>query len=168
MADGTGAVPSVRGSNGRGYSDLRSVSKSVVGLPVGIARQQGKIDIGASPLAYYPRNAYLRSPTRDAITVEHLACQTATPTRRKHAKARMAMAIRLNVAGSGTAPSFFSRNETSSVMFHVVVPFCIWRAPNVSTFALSQTQRASGAASNTDIQYGVPGAALKGVLRVAE
>jgi len=50
------------------------------------------------------------------------------------------MTIRLNVAGSGTAPSLFSRNETSSVMFHVVVPFCIWRPPNVSTFALSQTQ----------------------------
>jgi hypothetical protein len=32
-----------------------------------------RIDIGASPLAHYPRNAYLRSPKRDAITVEHLA-----------------------------------------------------------------------------------------------
>jgi CubicO group peptidase (beta-lactamase class C family) len=52
--------------------DLRSVSKSVVGLLVGIARQQGKIDVAASPLAYYPSYADLRSPERDAITVEHL------------------------------------------------------------------------------------------------
>ncbi len=52
--------------------DLRSVSKSVVGLLVGIARQQGKIDVGASALAYYPGYADLRSPERDAITVEHL------------------------------------------------------------------------------------------------
>jgi CubicO group peptidase (beta-lactamase class C family) len=52
--------------------DLRSVSKSVVGVLVGIARQQGKIDIAASPLAYYPSYADLRSPERDAITLEHL------------------------------------------------------------------------------------------------
>ena len=52
--------------------DLRSVSKSVVGLLVGIARQQGKIDVAASPLAHYPSYADLRSPERDAITVEHL------------------------------------------------------------------------------------------------
>jgi CubicO group peptidase (beta-lactamase class C family) len=52
--------------------DLRSVSKSVVGLLVGMARGQGKIDVAASPLAYYPRYADLRSPERDAITLEHL------------------------------------------------------------------------------------------------
>src|SRR2546421_3421685 len=52
--------------------DLRSVSKSVVGLLVGIARQQGKIDVAASALAYYPGYPDLRSPERAAITVEHL------------------------------------------------------------------------------------------------
>ncbi len=52
--------------------DLRSVSKSVVGLLVGSARQQGKVDVAASALAYYPSLADLRSPERDAITVEHL------------------------------------------------------------------------------------------------
>src|SRR5713101_3167665 len=52
--------------------DLRSVSKSVVGLLVGSARQQGKVDVAASALAYYPSYADLRSPERDAITVEHL------------------------------------------------------------------------------------------------
>ncbi len=52
--------------------DLRSVSKSVVDLLVGIARQQGKVHVAASPLAYYPSYADLRSPERDAITVEHL------------------------------------------------------------------------------------------------
>ena len=52
--------------------DLRSISKSVLGLLVGIARSQGKIDVAASPLAYYPSYADLRSPERDAITLEHL------------------------------------------------------------------------------------------------
>lgn len=52
--------------------DLRSVSKSIVSLLFGIARQQHSIDIGASPLTFYPSYADLHSPERDAITLEHL------------------------------------------------------------------------------------------------
>jgi CubicO group peptidase (beta-lactamase class C family) len=52
--------------------DLRSVTKSVVSLLFGIARQQRGIDLTASPLAFYPEYASLRSPERDAITLEHL------------------------------------------------------------------------------------------------
>ena len=53
--------------------DMRSVSKSVVGLLVGIAREQGKIDSLATPvLDLYPQYANLRSTQRDAITLEHL------------------------------------------------------------------------------------------------
>jgi CubicO group peptidase (beta-lactamase class C family) len=52
--------------------DLRSVSKSVVGLLFGIARRQHSIDLSASPLAFYPSYADLHSSERDAITLEHL------------------------------------------------------------------------------------------------
>jgi CubicO group peptidase (beta-lactamase class C family) len=53
--------------------DLRSVSKSVVGLLVGVAVQQGKIASIAMPaLQFYPEYAELRSPERDAITLERL------------------------------------------------------------------------------------------------
>jgi len=52
--------------------DLRSISKSVVGLLFGIARQQQSIDLSASPLAFYPTYADLHSSERDAITLEHL------------------------------------------------------------------------------------------------
>jgi len=53
--------------------DLRSVSKSVIGLLVGIARQQGKIGTLAAPvLDFYPQDADLRSPEREAIHLEHL------------------------------------------------------------------------------------------------
>jgi CubicO group peptidase (beta-lactamase class C family) len=52
--------------------DLRSISKSVVGLLVGIAGQQGKIDLAAPALSHYPGYADLRSPAREAITLEHL------------------------------------------------------------------------------------------------
>ena len=52
--------------------DLRSISKSIVGLLFGIARQRQSIDLGASPLAFYPKYADLHSPERDAITLEHL------------------------------------------------------------------------------------------------
>jgi CubicO group peptidase (beta-lactamase class C family) len=52
--------------------DLRSISKSVVGLLVGVASQRGKIDLAAPALAYYPSDADLRSPARAAITVADL------------------------------------------------------------------------------------------------
>ncbi len=53
--------------------DLRSVSKSVVGLLVGIARQEGRIPSLETPaLDFYPQYADLRSPERDAIHLEHL------------------------------------------------------------------------------------------------
>jgi CubicO group peptidase (beta-lactamase class C family) len=52
--------------------DLRSITKSVVGLLFGIARRDHAIDLGASALSFYPDYANLRSPARDAITLEHL------------------------------------------------------------------------------------------------
>jgi CubicO group peptidase (beta-lactamase class C family) len=52
--------------------DLRSVTKSIVGLLFGIARQQRAINLAASPLTFYPGYAYLHSTERDAITLEHL------------------------------------------------------------------------------------------------
>jgi len=53
--------------------DLRSVSKSVVGLLVGVAIQQGKIASVTTPaLQFYPEYADLRSPERDAVTLERL------------------------------------------------------------------------------------------------
>jgi len=53
--------------------DLRSVSKSIVSLLVGIARQQGKIGELTTPvLAFYPEYTDLRSAERNAITLEHL------------------------------------------------------------------------------------------------
>jgi CubicO group peptidase (beta-lactamase class C family) len=53
--------------------DLRSVSKSIVSLLVGIAIQHGEIASVATPvLDFYPEFAALRSPERSAITLEHL------------------------------------------------------------------------------------------------
>lgn len=53
--------------------DIRSVSKSVIGLLVGIAKQKGEIKSLAIPvLDFYPEYADLRSPERDAINLEHL------------------------------------------------------------------------------------------------
>jgi len=53
--------------------DLRSISKSVISLLVGIARQQGKLANLAQPvLDFYPEYAELRTPERLAITLEHL------------------------------------------------------------------------------------------------
>lgn len=52
--------------------DLRSVSKSVVSLLFGIARQRHPSNLSTSPLAFYPSYSDLHSPERDAITLEHL------------------------------------------------------------------------------------------------
>jgi CubicO group peptidase (beta-lactamase class C family) len=52
--------------------DLRSVSKTVVGLLFGIARQRHAIDLNASPLAFYPDSARREFPAGKAITLEHL------------------------------------------------------------------------------------------------
>lgn len=53
--------------------DVRSISKSVVGLLVGIAVQQGRMPaLSAAVLDSYPRLADLRTAPRDAITVEQL------------------------------------------------------------------------------------------------
>ena len=53
--------------------DVRSVSKSVVGLLIGIARQIGTIpDPGTSALELFPELADLRTPERNAITLGHL------------------------------------------------------------------------------------------------
>jgi CubicO group peptidase (beta-lactamase class C family) len=53
--------------------DTRSVSKSVISLLFGMAKQQGKIKSLATPvLDFYPEFADLRSPERNAITLQHL------------------------------------------------------------------------------------------------
>jgi CubicO group peptidase (beta-lactamase class C family) len=53
--------------------DMRSISKSVVGLLVGIVAAQGRLPSLASPaLAAFPELADLRTPERDAVTLEHL------------------------------------------------------------------------------------------------
>ncbi len=53
--------------------DMRSVSKSVVSLLVGVAIGQGRIAGVTTPvLDFYPRDQDLRTPARSAITIEHL------------------------------------------------------------------------------------------------
>jgi CubicO group peptidase (beta-lactamase class C family) len=53
--------------------DVRSISKSVVSLLFGIVGAQGKLPSLASPaLAAFPELADLRTPERDAVTVENL------------------------------------------------------------------------------------------------
>jgi CubicO group peptidase (beta-lactamase class C family) len=54
--------------------DTRSVSKSVVGLLVGIAQHDDRIpSLGTSVLSLFPELADLRTPERDAITLEQLS-----------------------------------------------------------------------------------------------
>ncbi len=52
--------------------DVRSITKSVVSLLVGVAAARHVLDVHRSALAFYPQYAALRSPERDAITLEHL------------------------------------------------------------------------------------------------
>jgi len=53
--------------------DVRSVSKSVVSLLIGIARQSGRFpDLTASALGLFPELADLRTQGRDGITLGHL------------------------------------------------------------------------------------------------
>lgn len=57
--------------------DARSISKSVVGLLIGIALEQGKIKTLATPvLDFYPELFRLRTAERNAITIEHLLTMT--------------------------------------------------------------------------------------------
>lgn len=57
--------------------DLRSISKSMVGLLFGIAQAQGKIaSLGTPVLAYFPEHASTDAPERRAITLEHLLTMT--------------------------------------------------------------------------------------------
>jgi CubicO group peptidase (beta-lactamase class C family) len=53
--------------------DVRSISKSVVGLLFGVVAAQGRLPGLASPaLASFPELADLRTPERDAVTIEQL------------------------------------------------------------------------------------------------
>lgn len=52
--------------------DMRSISKSVVALLIGIAAGEGRIDIHRPAIDFFPEFADLRTPERLAITVEHL------------------------------------------------------------------------------------------------
>jgi CubicO group peptidase (beta-lactamase class C family) len=52
--------------------DLRSVTKTVVGLLFGIARQQHGIDLHASPFTFYPGYAHQAFVVGKDITLEHL------------------------------------------------------------------------------------------------
>jgi len=53
--------------------DVRSISKSVVGLLYGIGLAQGRLpSLASSALAAFPELADLRTPERDAVTIEHL------------------------------------------------------------------------------------------------
>lgn len=58
--------------------DLRSVTKSLTGLLVGIALQRGEIGRLDEPvLRHFPEHADLRTPERERITLEHLLTMSA-------------------------------------------------------------------------------------------
>ena len=57
--------------------DTRSLSKSIVSLLIGIAREQGKLTNLAAPvLDFYPELADLVTPERKAVTLQHLLTMT--------------------------------------------------------------------------------------------
>lgn len=58
--------------------DVRSVTKSIVGLLFGIALERGLVDSIETPvLDFFPEHADLRSPERVAIRLKHLLSMTA-------------------------------------------------------------------------------------------
>ena len=57
--------------------DMRSISKSVVALLVGIAHGQGKIDTERPVMDWFPEHAALATPQRQAIRLQHLLTMTA-------------------------------------------------------------------------------------------
>jgi len=58
--------------------DLRSITKSVTSLLVGIALDRGWIkDIDTSVLSFFPEYADLRTPEKDGITLRHLLTMSA-------------------------------------------------------------------------------------------
>ncbi len=58
--------------------DLRSITKSVTSLLVGIAVDRGWIrDLDASVFSFFPEHADLRTPDKDGITLRHLLTMSA-------------------------------------------------------------------------------------------
>ncbi|HEV8390539.1 MAG TPA: serine hydrolase, partial [Dongiaceae bacterium] len=58
--------------------DLRSITKSVTSLLVGVAVDRGWIgDLDASVFSFFPEHADLRTPDKDAITLRHLLTMSA-------------------------------------------------------------------------------------------
>ena len=57
--------------------DMRSISKSVVGLLAGIAQGSGQLDRERPVMDWFPEHAALATPERRAIRLEHLLTMTA-------------------------------------------------------------------------------------------
>lgn len=64
--------------DGSTYHDLASVGKSVMTTLIGIAADQGKLDLDQSMLSFFPDRAIAnRDARKESITVRHLASMTA-------------------------------------------------------------------------------------------
>lgn len=57
--------------------DMRSITKSVVGLLAGVAHGRGQLDVERPVLDWFPEHAALATPERRAIRLEHLLTMTA-------------------------------------------------------------------------------------------
>ena len=57
--------------------DMRSITKSVIGLLVGVAEARGRLDPARPVLDWFPEHAALATPERRAIRLEHLLTMTA-------------------------------------------------------------------------------------------